>query len=158
MYRILSRFLSFFFCNVFLQGYFKNNGITRVYLPLSLFSTLLSLVRVTNLFIVCVHERRIINVPGKGTSNICRMTYMYPMLSIMVAPADHDTEICRLSPMLIYVSICHFSYVVYCINIRTTFFYFLSARLTQMWPRMVTVSVHEQCITKISSYFLKVIN
>ena len=31
-----------------------------------------------------------------------------PVLAIKRAPADHDTQTCRLGPMLNYASICHF--------------------------------------------------
>ena len=40
--------------------------------------------------------------------------YQVPMLVIKGEPADHDTQTCRVGPMLIYVSICHFSCAVYC--------------------------------------------
>ena len=70
-----------------------------------------SLIWVVNLFIFCVPERR--------TATIRKMPIASPMLVINGTPADHDTQICCLVPMLNYVSTYHCSWVVYCGNTRS---------------------------------------
>ena len=111
------------------------------------FSSPCCLVRVTNFLIICVSKRRIICVPGRRTANFCWMLSRSSMLAIKGSPAHHDTQICRLSSMLIFISIYHFSWVVYCSYTRPRCC-LLSARLTQMSPRIITVNVHEQRVTR----------
>ena len=112
------------------------------------FSTLCSLVWVVNLFTVSIPERRIVCEPERRIANIRRMPIVFPMLAIKEASSDHDTHTCCLCSMLYYVSICHFSWVVYNGYTRPRGC-LLSTRLTQMWPTTVMINVRVQQITKV---------
>ena len=82
----------------------------------------------------------------KRSANIRRLTIGSPMFAIRRAPGDHDTQACCLGPSLCHILIQHF-HILYCgyTRLRSCL---LSTRLTQMWPRTATVTVHEQRVTK----------
>ena len=95
------------------------------------FSTSWSLFWVFNLFIVSVPERWNICVPGRRKINISRMPIIPPWWLSGELPADYDTQTCCLGPMLNFVPIYHFSWIVYCGYTRYRGC-LLSARLTHM--------------------------
>ena len=53
----------------------------------------------------------VIPVVEKRAANICHMTTGSPILAIMRAPADHDTQACCVRPTLCNIVMGHFNHV-----------------------------------------------